>query len=185
MKPSEKYSAPGLKIGRVKPILEDFSREELVEMIIGGNIAARNLVMMTKLLIEALGKETAGKLISEARRAPIYEQARALAERLGNPQDLDSLVEQFRIKSPPWVPLVTIHNRTENKVVIRQELYCWEATAIKKLADKEIQRFLAEHWCVHDRAWVNGFNPKVGFEHTKHYLRGDDCCEFVLTLPGK
>ena len=176
--------SPEPKIGRIKPIMEDYSREDLLEMAFDSYIASTSLVMLTKLLIDAVGKRKAGKLITKARYAPVYAEARALAESMGNPQDLDSLVETFRIKSPPWVTLVEFVYRTPNKAIIRSCNHCWEADAVKKLADKEMQLFLAKHWCVHDEAWVKGFNPKVEFEQPKHFLRGDDHCEFTLTLPG-
>ena len=53
-------------------------------------------------------------------------------------------------------------------------------TEMKKIADEEVQEFLADCFCVHDRAWTNGFNPEIKFEQTKSFLKGHDCCEFVF-----
>ncbi len=94
-----------------------------------------------------------------------------------------TLAERFRVKSPPWVKPVEVDYSNPEKLVIRQYNRCWEAEAIKKITDKELQLFFAENWCVHDKAWVEGFNPEVMFEQSKHFLRGDDCCEFVIKLP--
>jgi hypothetical protein len=170
------------KVGRIKPIIDDFSREELLEMAFDGYLGSVSLIMLTQQLIKAVGKEKAAKMIKESRYAPVYAEARALAESMGNPQDLDTLLETFRLKSPPWVTLVEFVYRTPNKAIIRSSHHCWEASAIQKTADKELQLFIAENWCVHDQAWVEGFNPKVKFDQPKHFLRGDDHCEFVLTL---
>ena len=100
----------------------------------------------------------------------VFLAAELLAKKLGNPQDLDSLAENFRLKSPPWVTLVEFPYRTPGKVIIRSCNHCWEADAIKKIANKDLQQFLGKYWCVHDKAWVEGFNPKVKYEHVKRIM---------------
>jgi len=171
-----------LKYGRVKLPLEAYSREELLEMAFGGMMGAESLVMFSKLLISAVGKEQAKKLIEKARYDLVYPRGRASAQKLGNPKDLNSLIENYLVKSPPWVGLrpLSISYRTEKKAVLRDEKFCFVAEAIKKVADREMQEFLGECFCVHDLAWTNGFNPGIKFEQTKSLLKGDDCCEFVF-----
>jgi predicted hydrocarbon binding protein len=172
------------KYGRKKPRLEDFSREELLEMAFGGMMGAESLVMAFGLLISAIGKEEAKKLIKKARHNLVYRIGRSAGEKLENPKDLDSLLENFLMKSPPWVglrPLVFSY-RTEKKAVLRNEKFCFIAEAIKKHADKEMQEFFADCFCVHDQAWTNGFNPEIKFQQTKSFLKGDDCCEFVFEM---
>ncbi len=35
-----------------------------------------------------------------------------------------------------------------------------------------------------DKGIVEGLNPKLEFKHTKHILRGDPYCEYVVTSKG-
>jgi len=175
---------PELKYGRVKPPLEDFSREEIVEMAFDSLIGTPSLVMFAELLIDAVGKEEAGKLVEKARYDREYAIGKATAEKLGNPQDLNSLLEAFTLKVPPWVGLGPSNfiYRTEKKAVRKTSSFCFEAQAIKKAADREMQEWFARYFCIHDGAWAIGFNPKLKFKQTKNFLRGDDCCEFVFEL---
>jgi len=173
-----------LKYGRIKPPLDAFSREEILEMAFDGMIGNKSLIMFSKLLIDAVGKEEAGKLVEKTRYEEMYVMGRAMAERLGNPQDLDSLLEAFKYKSAPWVGLGPLYYayRTEKKATLRTSNFCFEAEAIKKVADKEMREWFARYFCIHDRAWSIGFNPKLRFKQTKSLLIGDDYCEFVFEL---
>ncbi|GAI19374.1 unnamed protein product, partial [marine sediment metagenome] len=134
--------------------------------------------------ISLVGEEEAGKLIKKARYDDYYERGRALAEKLGNPKDLDSYVENVFIKSksPVWVAPGYFAYRTKNKAVYRTSNWCFKAESLKKFVDKEMLEFLAEYYCVHDGALANGFNPDMKWEMTKNFLRGDDCCEFTFEV---
>ena len=172
-----------LSYGRIKPCMHEYSQYEIIEMALDDIIGAKTLVMMAKLLIDTVGKEEAGERMLKVRYDEYYKWGKMEAEQLGNPKDLDSLLETFLRKSPPWVYICQFAYRTERKAVVRTVNHCFEAEAIKKYSDKEMQEFLANYFCgQHDIGFAQGFLPGLKFKHTKHHLRGDDCCEFVLEL---
>lgn len=177
----EKFSE--LRYGKAKPTLDMFTQGEACEMAFDDFICAPRVVALVKLLIEALGKEEAGKRIAKPVYEEYYKYGREAAKKSGYPKDLDSLCEEFLIKAPPWVNLVEFTYRTPEKVIIRSKRYCFPAETIKKHANKEMQEFIAKYLCgQQDKGWVEGFNPKVKYTHSKHWLRGDNCCEYIIEL---
>jgi hypothetical protein len=174
---------PELKWGQVKPSLDMFTQGEICTMTQEDIMSVPATIMLSKLLIEALGKEEAGKRMYKLRYDEFHHVGRMSAKSAGFPQDLDTACEISRLKAPPWVQGSQYLYKTPRKVVIRAGKHCFVGEAVKKHADKEMQEFLAEYLCIHDRAWWEGFNPNFKFSHTKHLLKGAAACEFCIELP--
>jgi len=170
--------------GRVQRDLSSVPPAEIVT--VAKNQHAKDIILLAQSLISAFGKDEAAKLIKNARYEIAYKEGRKAAEKLGNPKDLDSYAEEYFLKSPRPVPVWVAQGeflyRTRTKAIRQTSNYCFEAEAFKRFADKEMLEFLAENYCIHDGAWARGFNPDIKFKMTKHFLRGDDCCEFTFEL---
>lgn len=144
---------------------------------------AQTLLLLTKILIDQVGKEKAKELIRKARYDASYEKGRKAAEALGNPRDIDSYLKEYvhKVMAPgkkAYVPPSEVERVSDKKAVFSTRR-CFLAEALLKYGDKETLE-VAKAYCCHDTAWANGFNPEMKFEVTKFFLDGDDCCEFTF-----
>ncbi|MFC1861311.1 L-2-amino-thiazoline-4-carboxylic acid hydrolase [Chloroflexota bacterium] len=147
-------------------------------------ITAGDLLMMTELLVSAVGKEKAKKMIEEATYNRFCKVGKAIAEKAGNPQDIDGYIETVLVGALgniPDVPPMEIIERTKNKVVYADRK-CFFAEQILELAKDPAILDVVKHRCCHDKAIAHGFNPKLKFEMSKFLLSGDDSCEFIVEL---
>lgn len=174
-----------MEIREKKKPVDKLSLEEVPRLdIIKENkrMRARDVIMLTRLLIEALGKEEAAKRIKKAQYDTAYKQGRQLAESLGNPQELDDYIENVFInqRSPWWVKPGVFLYRDKNRAVYRTSYTCLLADEFKKQLkdDQELLNFLADNYCVRDGAIAQGFLPGMKFKHAKNFFRGDPYCEF-------
>ncbi|MFH1032018.1 MAG: L-2-amino-thiazoline-4-carboxylic acid hydrolase [Chloroflexota bacterium] len=183
-KQQQPAGTPG-EYGRVQRDLSSMPPGELVCQV--KNHQAEDVIVLSKVLISVVGKEEAGKLISKARYDIYHKAGKKVAERLGNPKDLDSYLEEYFLKSPRpeapvWIAPGEFIYRTKNKAVRRTSNYCFKAEAFKRFADKEMLEFLGKYYCVHDIAWAEGFNPNMKIKLTKSFLFGDPYCEFTVEV---
>jgi hypothetical protein len=159
---------------------ENMSKEELFHRMM--ELKVKDIIMLMNLLISEVGKEKTKELIKNIKWESRYIQGREAAEKLGNPQDLDSYIEEywgnFMSSVVPWVP-VEWTERTKDRAVCRCTNNCTGQT-IAKLGDKDICEIGKEAYCIHDIAWAAGFNPDIKVHISKIYYDGDDCCEFVM-----
>lgn len=166
------------------------TKEELVAT--SQDTRVRDILLVTKTLVSQVGKEEARKLIGKAQYDIYYKLGREAAERLGNPQDLDSYIEEYWVKfldRRPLVPPTAFVERTKNRAVCRTTS-CVLYDAWRKIAGDPNMRArygkdtfeAAKGRCDHDLAWANGFNSNIKLERTNFFLDGDDCCEFVVEL---
>jgi hypothetical protein len=166
------------------------TKEELVAS--SENARVRDILLLAKVLISQVGKEEARRLIGKAQYDMYYQMGREAAERLGNPQELDSFVEEYFVRQMGkrvLVPPTVFVERTKTRCVCRTPS-CVLADAFMKIAHdpSQLARFggdaleVAKARCDHDAGWANGFNPKMKFKRTKFLLHSDDCCEFVAEL---
>lgn len=171
--------------GRKTPEMATVPQGELVRMCKFSQ--ARDIVLFSQVLVSEVGREKAAELVRKVRYDYYYKLGRAAAEKLDNPEDLDSLLNAYFLKTPSpmpvWVPCGQFTYRAENKAIYRSSNYCFEAEAFKRQeVDEDMLEFLARNYCIHDLAWAEGFNPKIKFEIPKHFLLGDNCCEFALEI---
>jgi hypothetical protein len=139
-------------------------------------------IMFMKLLISQVGKEKTKELIKNTKWESRYAMGREAAERLGNPKDLDSYIDEYwgnymggKIS---WVPLQWVE-RTKDRAVCRCTINC-TGEGLAKTGDKDICEIGKEAYCIHDIAWAAGFNPDIKVRISKIFYDGDDCCEFVM-----
>lgn len=181
----DKYSQ--CLFGQLKPPLDCFNKFEVWELAQEDFACIPRTVALCRLLIEALGKEEAGKRIAKTVFDEYFEYGRRAAEMMGYPKDLDSFCKALVSKAPPAVPVPVFTYRTPRKVIYKTgNRPCTPASLFKKYADREMQAFIGEYLDQqHDFGWVKGFNPNIKTTHAKHFMRGDDCCEYVFELPEK
>lgn len=167
-----------------RPSLEEVPRLDIVRE--NKRTRARDVILLTRLLIDALGKEEAGKQIKKARYEQAYQQGRQLAEKLGNPQELDDYIEHIWInqKMPWWVDPGVFLYRTKTKAVIRTSYKCYlfEGFRNQLTDDPELQKFLGDNYCVRDSGVAKGFLPKMKCTQTKSFFWGDPYCEWEFEV---
>ena len=159
---------------------EKITQEELIKKML--DMRARDIITFAKILVSQVGKEKAKDLIKKARWDAWNQRGEIVAEKAGNPQDLDSYIEEYFIKEMglmPWVPPTEWDEKTKTKAVTTYRIDCI-GKSLAELGDEDIREIVREAYCVHDIAWAKGFNPNIKIEMTKTFCAGDDCCQFVI-----
>lgn len=148
---------------------------------------AGDLIMLAKLLVSAVGKEKAIELIKKARQDRYYKAGVERAKALGNPNDLDTYLQDTFIECsamPPWVQQGEVLQKTDRMVVVRTP-NCGIARAIKDNpgADPETIDVIHRGYCQHDETFASGFNPKLKLVNTRNAVADpEDNCEFRIEL---
>jgi hypothetical protein len=145
---------------------------------------ARDIIMLTKILISELGKEKTIALMKKARWEIYSKRGKQAAEKMGHPEDLGSFAEAYwgeEMKSVKWKEASKFEEKTQNRIVINSTTTC-PGKALAKVADKELWNVFREGYCIHDIAWTNGFNPKIKVKITNIFFDGDDHCRIVWEL---
>ncbi len=148
---------------------------------------ANDIVVFTKLVISLVGKNKAIELIKRARSSHFHKAGVERAMALGNPQDLDTFVQDYLIETnlmPPFVHRGQIFERNEKMVKVRFP-DCFIARAIKTHpeADTETIEVICQGYCQHDHAYARGFNPKINLTILSNAIVDpENKCDFQVEI---
>jgi hypothetical protein len=161
--------------------MKKFSRENIIQF--DAEFRTNDMARLIRILISQIGKDKAKEIYEKETYDDYYKAGRETAEKIGNPQDLNSFINVWMVKAMDAISFVRpiiITEMTPNKVVVGADK-CVIADAFLKVEDRDVLEVLKCR-CCHDTAWANGFNPNIRFERTKFLVDGDDMCEFVCEL---
>lgn len=148
---------------------------------------ANDIIIFTRLIVSLVGKEKAIEVIKEARWQRYHGLGVERAGSLGNPPDLDTLLQDYFIDTncmPPFVHKGEILKRTKKGVKVRFP-GCFIARAIKAHpeADPETIDVIVQAYCQHDQAFTKGFNPKITTTNVKNaILDPENNCDFLVEV---
>ncbi len=144
------------------------------------------IILYCKMLVSAVGTEKAKETSEKVIHDFWYKVGKTAAQKLGDPRDLDSFLEEYLVKMMgdlPVVPPIEIVERTKNKCIFGVKR-CLRLDAVKRiieefpeLAEPETME-VVKAFCAHDEGWAKGFNPEMRFERIKFLFDGDDGCFF-------
>ena len=102
---------------------------------------------------------------------------RKLVESKDEPLSFENLKKYYDI------PLGLIHDKQVVKAM-QQDKYWREVYGcpLSKVWTKYGGEKLGMLYCEQDRALIKGYNPKIRFSRRKIVLKGDGCCETILSL---
>jgi len=134
---------------------------------------------MAKEVVDVYGKE-GEKVVKKAMKKfgkARGEAIRKLVESKGEALSFENLKKYYDI------PLGLIHDKQVVKALQRNKY--WREVYGCPLS-KVWRRFGGEKlgllYCEQDLALIKGYNPKIKFSRKKNVLKGEGCCETILTL---
>ena len=135
---------------------------------------------MAKEVVDAYGSE-GEKVVKRAMRKFGKARGKAIRKRVeaeGKDLSFKNLKKYYDI------PLGLIHDREVVKALKRdrywREVY---GCPLAKVWMGHGGERLGLLYCEQDAALIKGYNPKIKFSRKRNVLKGEGCCETILTLP--
>ena len=105
-----------------------------------------------------------------------------IAERVkkaGKPLTIENFFEFYDvpvslIAKPSGEANITINGKLVKKI---------ESCPTVKLAEEEGQLEIGKLYCEQDTAMLKGYNPQLRLDKKASLMEGDECCEFVYSVP--